>query len=187
MELNQFWEVIEAAKKEEEPMEWLRDHLAEQSVEEIVDFAIHFEKLSAMSNKSSLWGAAYVIMGGCSDDGFDYFRGWLIAQGEKTFQEAVAEPDSLAANIPDFYEEEGLFPEREEMLSVAADAYTVKKTGGMEFNEAIAEEFAKLMEDKGFQYEATDLVEDLEWDEDEEILQAHFPKLWERFGENPLG
>jgi hypothetical protein len=29
------------------------------------------------------WGAAYLANGGCSDDGFDYFRGWLIGQGRK--------------------------------------------------------------------------------------------------------
>jgi hypothetical protein len=43
-----------------------------------------------------LWGAAYLINGGCSDDGFDYFRRWLILQGHKVFQAAIANPDSLA-------------------------------------------------------------------------------------------
>ncbi|OSP39974.1 hypothetical protein B7767_28795 [Streptomyces sp. 13-12-16] len=43
-----------------------------------------------------LWAAAYVINGGCSDDGFDYFRGWLIAQGRETFERVVADPDALA-------------------------------------------------------------------------------------------
>jgi len=26
-------------------------------------------------------GAAYIINGGCSDDGFEYFRRWLVLQG----------------------------------------------------------------------------------------------------------
>ncbi|WP_342210876.1 LysR family transcriptional regulator [Streptomyces sp. DH-12] len=43
-----------------------------------------------------LWAAAYVINGGCSDDGFDYFRGWLIAQGREVFERAVARPGALA-------------------------------------------------------------------------------------------
>jgi hypothetical protein len=37
-----------------------------------------------------------VINGGASDDGFDYFRGWLIAQGRAVYEQALADPDSLA-------------------------------------------------------------------------------------------
>jgi hypothetical protein len=28
------------------------------------------------SYRNDLWAAGYLINGGCSDDGFDYFRGW---------------------------------------------------------------------------------------------------------------
>ena len=52
--------------------------------------------LMADSCRSSLWPAAYVINGGCSDDGFDFFRGRLMLQGRETFRQAVADPDSLA-------------------------------------------------------------------------------------------
>ena len=34
--------------------------------------------------------------GGCSDDGFLYFRAWLISEGRAVFEEAQANPDSLA-------------------------------------------------------------------------------------------
>ena len=37
-----------------------------------------------------------MINGGCSDDGSDYFRAWLMLQGRETFGQAVADPDSLA-------------------------------------------------------------------------------------------
>jgi hypothetical protein len=50
----------------------------------------------ADSSRSSLWAAAYVINGGCSDDGFDYFRAWLMLQGQGTFGQAVADLDSPA-------------------------------------------------------------------------------------------
>lgn len=43
-------------------------------------------------------GAAYLINGGRSDDGFDHFRGWLLTQGRATWQAALAEPDSLASH-----------------------------------------------------------------------------------------
>jgi hypothetical protein len=37
-----------------------------------------------------------VIGGGCSDDGFLDFKGWLVSRGEKVFEAALAKPDSLA-------------------------------------------------------------------------------------------
>ena len=63
---------------------------------EIVDAQRVLSALMADSYRSSLWAAAYVINGGCSDDGFDYFRGWLMLQGREAFGQAVADPDSLA-------------------------------------------------------------------------------------------
>ena len=50
----------------------------------------------AASYREDLWGAAYLINGGASDDGFEYFRGWLMTQGRAVFARAVADPDSLA-------------------------------------------------------------------------------------------
>src|SRR3954464_1814311 len=43
-----------------------------------------------------LWGAAYVIEDGCSDDCFRDFRGYLISLGRGPYQAALRAPDSLA-------------------------------------------------------------------------------------------
>jgi hypothetical protein len=43
-----------------------------------------------------LWGAAYVIAGGCGDDSFDYSRAYLISLGRRVYEVAPADPDSLA-------------------------------------------------------------------------------------------
>jgi len=43
-----------------------------------------------------LWGAAYIIGGGCSDDGFIDFQYGLIAKGREIYESALANPDSLA-------------------------------------------------------------------------------------------
>ncbi len=48
------------------------------------------------SYRWDLWGAAFVINGGCSDDGFDYFRGWLMLQGRDVWEAALRDPESLA-------------------------------------------------------------------------------------------
>jgi Protein of unknown function (DUF4240) len=52
--------------------------------------------LMAGSYRNPLWAAAYLVNGGCSDDGFEYFRGWLITQGREVYEQVVADPDSLA-------------------------------------------------------------------------------------------
>ena len=52
--------------------------------------------LGAEAHDWNLWGAAYLMKGGCSDDAFDYFRGWLVAQGRRTWERALRDPDTLA-------------------------------------------------------------------------------------------
>ncbi|WP_086823720.1 DUF4240 domain-containing protein [Allokutzneria sp. NRRL B-24872] len=52
--------------------------------------------LMAFSYRAPLLAAARLINGGTSDDGFEYFRGWLITQGCEVFERAVADPDTLA-------------------------------------------------------------------------------------------
>jgi hypothetical protein len=80
--------------------------------------------LMADSYTNPLWAAAYLINGGCSDDGFEYFRGWLIAQGRVTFERIVANPDALA-ELPFVYASatEGLDLDGEEVLNIAWNAH----------------------------------------------------------------
>ncbi len=40
-----------------------------------------------------------VVNGGCSDDGFEYFRGWLIGQGGAYFEAALKDPERAADNV----------------------------------------------------------------------------------------
>jgi hypothetical protein len=81
---------------------------------------IHHEFTRELTRSYSweLWGAAYIINGGCSDDCFDYFRAWLIMQGSTVFQAAVRDPDSLA-DYPHLAQP----AEFEDALSVTRDAY----------------------------------------------------------------
>ena len=58
--------------------------MIERSENDIIEFAKIFNTLYANSYQSNLWAVAYIINGGCSDDGFDYFRGWLIVLYENT-------------------------------------------------------------------------------------------------------
>ena len=98
--------------------------LAVLAPEQIAAAAQVLRDLMAGSYRGDLWAAAYLINGGCSDDGFEYFRGWLITQGREAFEHAVADPDSLAGvpAVQAVATEAGDL-ECEEALGMAHDAY----------------------------------------------------------------
>ncbi|MEO3779036.1 DUF4240 domain-containing protein [Micromonospora sp. B11E3] len=98
--------------------------LAERAPEEIVGYTHHQRRVLAASYKVDLWGAAYLINGGASDDGFEYFRGWLMTLGRAVFARAVADPDSLA-ELPQVRAAalSGAEFECEDMLAVPWEAY----------------------------------------------------------------
>ncbi|MEU1263212.1 DUF4240 domain-containing protein [Streptomyces cellulosae] len=103
MNRHQFWQFVDVARDQapdpHDPEDVARRAtalLATHPAEEIVAAQQVLWDLMADSYVNPLWAAAYLINGGCSDDGFDYFRGWLIAQGREVFERAVADPDTLA-------------------------------------------------------------------------------------------
>lgn len=129
MNLQTFWQHIETAKRASEgnperQVELLSQALAALPADELLAFASVFDGLMRRSCTHELWAAAYIINGGCSDDCFDYFRAWLVAQGEAVFEAALHDPESLADLAG---AEEGAV-ELEDMLYVAADVYE-NKTG----------------------------------------------------------
>jgi hypothetical protein len=65
-----------------------------------------------------VWGAAYVIEDGCSDDCFRDFRAYLISLGPDAFERAMRDPDSLAGVVQD-----AELGDWEDADSVAGDAY----------------------------------------------------------------
>ena len=75
----------------------LKDQLTTLAPGDIVAFQAFLDQASIRAFTWGLWGAATLIFGGwCSDDGFDYFRLWLIGRGRATSESAVTSPDSLA-------------------------------------------------------------------------------------------
>ncbi len=131
MNEQQFWQLIEAARNQaSDPNDGeavagrATSLLATHPTEEIVAAQQVLWNLMADSYTSPLWAAAYVINGGCSDDGFDYFRGWLIAQGREVFERVVADPDALAeVPVVRASASDGCDLECEEALSIVWDAH----------------------------------------------------------------
>jgi hypothetical protein len=98
MTVDEFWGHIRATRRvdPEAHAERLVRRLAKRPEPEILDFDRQWDARLAEAYRWDLWGAAYLINGGASDDGFEYFCRWLVLQGRKVFEAAVADPDSLA-------------------------------------------------------------------------------------------
>jgi hypothetical protein len=89
MDEAQFWKLIEEARQEADgecdtQAEILIQKLLAYKPEELIAFDDIMFDLRIKAYRGDLWGAAYLINGGCSDDGFEYFRCWLIGQGERS-------------------------------------------------------------------------------------------------------
>jgi hypothetical protein len=169
---NTFWKLIADARASvtdpsdsEAVVAAATSLLAAQPPAEIVAAQQVLWDLLAHSYQHPLWAAAYLINGGCSDDGFDYFRGWLLTQGEDTYDSVLASPDSLASlPVVVAAAESDREIECEDALSIAWNAH-IKATG------------MHLPED-AFTIRYPDL--DPEWDfdfDDGEKLSARLPKL----------
>lgn len=98
MTLDEFWDHIHKTRRKDPDahVEKLVTRLAKLPPDEIVDFDHWWGTLAREAYHWNLWGAAYTINGGCSDDGFTDFRSWLMLQGRDVFQAAVTNPDTLA-------------------------------------------------------------------------------------------
>ncbi|MFD5619953.1 DUF4240 domain-containing protein [Streptomyces yangpuensis] len=80
-----------------ERLEWLHGELKCRPAAEGLEFQARLEAACAAVTTGALWRAVGRIEGGlCSDDGFDYFALWLVAQGQETYRAVLADPDTLA-------------------------------------------------------------------------------------------
>ena len=101
MNIDTFWELIDPGKNSEEPEIEIAKVLKTLEASEIEAYQAHFDQLKANAYQWDLWGAAYMIGGGCSDDSFIDFRYGLIAKGRQVYEQALQNPDSLAELGPD--------------------------------------------------------------------------------------
>ena len=139
----------------------LEERLSKLPPQQIVAFQRLRHRMDERLYTWDLWGAAYVIEDGCSDDCFRDFRAYVISLGPKAYAAALRDPDALAPIVQD--EEQG---DWENADSVAADAYE-SATG-----EDIAADDSDLSGDPRGQ----------PWDdEDQEALAQRYPRLAARF------
>ncbi|MFC8453561.1 DUF4240 domain-containing protein [Kitasatospora sp. NPDC057223] len=178
MDTKQFWQLIEEARSQvlvpdngDAIAEGAAALLAIRPVEEILAAQQALWDLMADSYRAPLWGAAYVINGGCSDDGFDYFRGWLITQGRETFERVITDPDALAAlPVVRAFAERGIDGDCEATLSIAWTAYQTA-TGENLPDGAFSIRYPKLDPEWGFNFA------------DRDELSRRLPRLTDLYSE----
>ncbi|MGW5768054.1 DUF4240 domain-containing protein [Streptomyces longwoodensis] len=172
MDETQFWELVDTAREAaegdpEEQADLLVSRLLDLDPDAVLDFARHFESRYHRAYRWDLWGAAWVLLDGASDDAFDFFRCWLIGQGREVFEGALHDPDSLADLLDDFDEE--IDGDGEELGYAADEAYE-QLTGAVAPDLGLP---APAAEPEGTPIDF----------EDEQALAVRYPKLWYRFRE----
>jgi hypothetical protein len=172
MTLKEFWEHIQKTKRRDpdEHVERLTARLAKLRVVDIIDFEHWWDQCIRDAYNWNLWGAAYLIHGGCSDDGFHYFCQWLILQGRDVFQAALKKPDSLAKILD---------PENDfcECGGSPASAAFFRATGLPDTDQGYAALEAAETAVHGERKMMPDLKDN--WDHDDDVqMRKRFPRLW---------
>ncbi|SPH18530.1 hypothetical protein DEA8626_02069 [Defluviimonas aquaemixtae] len=93
-----FWELIDTGLGIEtlgERLDLLPERLAQFKPSAIRAFDKILREMDARAYRTDVWALAYLLQGGCSDDAFDAFRGWLILQGRAVFEATLADPDGF--------------------------------------------------------------------------------------------
>ena len=169
----EFWTLIEASRPgdSEAQVDRLIDALAIRPVAEILSFGQWWDTLKVRAYQWPLWGAAYLMNGGCSDDGFSDFRSWLLLKGEFIFKAALEDADWLAK----------IEIERDEASCECYPAPTAYEmtTGTKEHNLY----YNALSVAYGIKSAPDDPLGE-EWDfDDNKVMKKRLPKLFKKFGD----
>jgi hypothetical protein len=163
MNIDQFWAILDGLQGEAPEVE-LRSRLELLDTEELLGFQELFDNAVDDAYDWDLWGAAYIIDGGCSDDGFTDFRYGLIARGKRVYDRALQDPDSLSDVASD--EDDGEIS-NEDFGYVAQEIYQ-NRTG---------EDLPRVS------IGVSDEPTGEQWDfEDSELCSSRLPRLWAKFG-----
>ena len=164
MDIERFWEIIETAGGAscEDRAAAVTANLVQLGRDETADFVGLFDDALNDLYTWDLWAVAYIVQCGCSDDGFEYFRGWVMSQGRRAHALALSDPGAFGLAIdPDSEDEER---ECEDLLYAGRQAYKVL-TG-----EYGPDRATPILDSPAGQ----------RWDEAE--LERKFPAVWERWG-----
>jgi len=176
MDENEFWKIIDYSMansngNRETQEKLILEKLLSYSLEEITSFEIIFRQLVIEADDFKIMGAEKIIEGWVMDDSYLYFRCWLIGQGQRTFEEALKEPDYLANIVS-----KGEYTNFEELMYVATKAYS--QISGKEEDETFPRGVAIIAKELDYDFGAPP-TKGTDWTEDQ--LPSLYPKLWAKF------
>lgn len=171
MDEDHFWSIIEKSKQSSDDLEELTKNLTNElkklSSADIIGFHLREQKLRFDSYTSELWCAGYIMNGGCSDDSFEYFRCWLIAQGKDAYYSSLKNPDWLVNLYSEGIDEYDF----EDLMYLASEAFEQK-------NKKDIEDYVDYNRFKEHEGEHPEIQ--FNWEEDnEESMKKICPKLME--------
>lgn len=169
MDEELFWKIIQTAKENsegdyEQQYEELAKQLSILSPDDIILFGNRFRFFRGQANTWELWGAIYIIHGGCGDDSFNDFREWVIGQGKDFYYKTIKDPETLADLETEFIEEASEFEGLGEIPSTV-----FKELTGQEMPYPFRENY----DTKG-----------KEWAEESDDLKNMFPKIYAKYPDN---
>jgi hypothetical protein len=171
LDRNTFWRIMEAthgAADDEQARQRLALRLASLPDQHLVDFYRHYNGLVDEADRGDLWAAGRLLNGGhATDDGFDYFREWLVAQGHDVYERALAEPDSLSTI--DFVQTKG---SRAEWEGIAYEAVNVYETRTQRPFPRDPPDPAARFRSPGWDYR----------DYTDAVMAQRLPRLWQKYG-----
>lgn len=167
-----YWTLIDKSLKntsnQYEQERYLINEIRNLTPKQIVGFRLRTDKFLHDTYNSEMWCAGYIMNGGCSDDGFEYFRNWIISRGKSTYYSAKQNPDNLIIEVNSKIE--GYYFEG--FWYVALDAF--KNKTERDLYDYVDEEKFKTEEGNYPQFEFT-------WQEDNpESMKKICPKLYEK-------
>lgn len=90
-----FWEIIAQSQgdSEIETALSIEDQLVGYTGKAIRDAGKLMQSYVTAAYREDVWGLAFVLQDGCSDDAFEDFRGWMILRGRATYETILKTPD----------------------------------------------------------------------------------------------
>jgi hypothetical protein len=169
MDSAEFWQLIDGTRaqaKDDAHFDMLLEaHIQSFSPDGLKKFKNAYVKIKHRAFTWKVWGAAYLMNNGCSDDCFSDFLAWLISQGQELHERTLRDPDSLAEFDETRFLQRGTYSN----LGFIAEELYEKKIGECWMPASVYETG-----------EDTDLGE--EWNFDDRIeMEKRYPKLFKKY------
>lgn len=150
MDKQTFWKIIDDTNSSlgqtsrRKFLNGISEKLMNYTTKEINDWKNILDYYHGLAYRQELWAACAAMGTHYTDDGFAYFRVWLISKGHDVFMKAIHDPDSLAE--VDITDNETEF---EEFWYVANHVYEKKKLYECLDSKQIKNLYENWMKDEG--------------------------------------